>query len=112
MGRTLIPWILSALLPCIAPAQLGAAAAPIGLLGDSGQRVKGGNPGETLLEATPRLVERGPVSRPYGYSGIQGLMKVGAASAPEPGSIVLFLAGFGLIGIGLIRRRDVEDNTD
>jgi hypothetical protein len=36
---------------------------------------------------------------------IQDFMTVSAASAPEPGSVMLFLAGFGLIGVGLFRRR-------
>jgi hypothetical protein len=41
---------------------------------------------------------------------IQDFMSLAAASVPEPGTIVLFLAGFGLIGVGLVRRRRHEAN--
>jgi len=44
---------------------------------------------------------------------VQDFITLAAASVPEPGTIVLFLAGFGLIGVGLIRRRrDLGDPAE
>lgn len=91
-----------------------------------------------IMDPAPGHVQRNPAAQPYIQEAqymwstgrisaslypktmifvphdpaIQDFMTLSAVNAPEPGPVVLVVGGLALIGVGRIRRRNVNEHTD